>query len=705
MLTRTLQEIRTDTSSACSSTERALEKTLRCACERVLIKKNNIMQDSQDVKLLLVLMVKNESRIITRCLEAAFPFVDAILLADTGSGDDTIDLAERAVREAGKPFRCARHQWQDFGFNRTLSLQAAREYVQDELGWDMKKTFALALDADMQVRGNDLFLRDFLKLYEGSGALIQQRSGSLEYSNMRLMRLSDGWFCEGVTHEHWAGGGTSQNVPAESMWIDDVGDGGAKADKFERDERLLLGGLAKNPNCERYMFYLAQTYHCLNRDLDAIHWYKKRIKAGGWVEEIWYSHLMIARTYLRLKMPFKAETWVHLGQALQPDRIEGFLSLATHFRETSQHFKAWHYLLQAEAQTKPGESKLFLEADAYNHKRSYERSILHYYVCPDKRWEGAMCSLAYEGPTEHSVMTNLTFYAEEVAEAAWQRLEFPVPEGYASSSVAINSEGGMCVRAVSYRINDAGDYHMPSGLVETRNFSAQWHGDSKTWDAWAEAEPANADASRWRRDDYIRGLEDVRLCGSTFTATTREFSYCSTNRMVHGLFPQMTFSPVHPPREENGCEKNWLPIDDLRVIYGWHPLEIGAVQLGEDGTSNLNIETVHPTPTWFRHLRGSCPPIAVGDDLWALTHIVSPRKPRHYLHMWVILNKETLAPKAHTPPFLFRHHGIEYCLGGCILTKEDVPVFQLFVSVWDRESWCCEVPVAAFERCLRPLTP
>jgi glycosyltransferase involved in cell wall biosynthesis len=659
--------------------------------------------EAKDVNIILVLMVKNESHIIARCLESAFPFVDAILLADTGSADDTVKVAVKCADQAGKAFGTVLDPWQDFGHNRTLSLQAARKFAEEDLRWKLQVSFALVLDADMQLRGDPVFLRKFLTDFHGSGLLLQQRNGGLEYSNMRVMRLSDAWFCEGVTHEYWTGGGEARNIPAASMWIDDIGDGGAKLDKFERDERLLLAGLEKKPGCERYMFYLAQTYHCMNRDLDAIHWYKKRIFAGGWVEEIWYSHLMIARTYLRMKLPFKAELWVHLGQQIQPDRAEGLLSLVTHFRETSQHFKAWHYLLQLEALKKPQETKLFLEVDAYGHKMAYERSILQYYVYPDAKADGAMCSLSYEGPMEHSVMSNLTFYVENLRDVAWTRLDFAAPEGYASSSVAVNAEGLMCVRTVSYRINEAGDYHMPSGLVETRNFSARWLSDSRSWEDWAEVVPAEADAARWRREDYIRGLEDVRLCGDTFTATTREFSYCASNRMVHGKFPEMTFVPVRPPRDENACEKNWLPIDDHRVIYGWEPFEVGDVVLQEDGTARLITETTIATPRWFRHLRGSCPPIAVDDDCWILTHIVSPRKPRHYLHVWVVLDRFTMVPKAHTPPFRFRHQGIEYCLGGIFVLKEGVPSFQLFVSVWDRESWCCEVPVAVFKKSLRTL--
>ena len=42
---------------------------------------------------MLVLMVRNESAILERCVSAARPFVDEVLVADTGSEDSTRDIA------------------------------------------------------------------------------------------------------------------------------------------------------------------------------------------------------------------------------------------------------------------------------------------------------------------------------------------------------------------------------------------------------------------------------------------------------------------------------------------------------------------------------------------------------------------------------------------------------------------------------------
>jgi tetratricopeptide (TPR) repeat protein len=672
--------------------------------------KQRIMAEGVGVRplhVLLVLMVKNEARIIERCLEAAAPFSDAVLLADTGSTDDTVALAEAFK---GAPLKVSHHVWKNFGASRTESLQAARAYAA-ELGWQLQDTYGLVLDGDMRLRGDPAALRAFLAAGDRAvGWHLMQRNGSSEYVNVRLMRLDDGWHCVGVTHEYWGGQrGDITQVPAQVAWIDDVGDGGAKDDKFERDERLLLAGLQAEPRNERYMFYLAQTYHCLNRHEQAVEWYKKRIEAGGWYEEVWYSHYMLTCNYLRLNKLPEAELWAQKGLELVADRPEALMQLVGHLRERGEHFKAWHYLLKVEGMRRPADARLFLEPDCYTTKPAYERSILHYYVRPQAKEDGSMLCLAYEGGChEGNVLQNLIHYAERLPALTERRLEFPTPPGYKSSSVAAASDGTLCVRTVSYTITPEGHYIMPNGLVETRNFESSWCPRKRTWSGWWEALPDAASADAWRRDDYIRGLEDVRLCDGVFTATTREYSYCGANRMVHGTYPDMKFRPVRPPHGETDCEKNWLPLDCNRVLYGWHPLVIGEVREAEDrsGPSELHVLKSVDTPKWFRHLRGSAPPFLLDGQLWALAHVVAPHAPRHYLHLWVVLDAKSFRPVAYTAPFWLHHQGIEYCIGAQAWCQPDDAAprsIQLFLSVWDRETWLLELSIDECRKRLRPV--
>ena len=42
--------------------------------------------------IILLLMIKNESKIIERCIERALEHVDAVCILDTGSTDNTVEV-------------------------------------------------------------------------------------------------------------------------------------------------------------------------------------------------------------------------------------------------------------------------------------------------------------------------------------------------------------------------------------------------------------------------------------------------------------------------------------------------------------------------------------------------------------------------------------------------------------------------------------
>jgi tetratricopeptide (TPR) repeat protein len=84
----------------------------------------------------------------------------------------------------------------------------------------------------------------------------------------------------GVTHEYidTPENNTKIQLDKNVLFIRDIGDGGSKSDKTERDIRLLLDGIKEEPNNVRYYFYLANSYHDSGRFAEAINVYKKRIQ-------------------------------------------------------------------------------------------------------------------------------------------------------------------------------------------------------------------------------------------------------------------------------------------------------------------------------------------------------------------------------------------------------------------------------------------
>ena len=140
-----------------------------------------------------LLMVRDEAKILRRCVDSLRQCCDEILVVDTGSRDDTVELAEALGR------RVVRHKWKDFGANRSMSfLEASSSEELAHLTW------ALAIDADMTLRCDAPRLKDFLSESRDAGFTLIQVNSGLEYRNVRLRRLSEPWQCRGAmpTEKH-----------------------------------------------------------------------------------------------------------------------------------------------------------------------------------------------------------------------------------------------------------------------------------------------------------------------------------------------------------------------------------------------------------------------------------------------------------------------------------------------------------------------
>ena len=174
-------------------------------------------------KIILNLMIKNESKIIERCIGNSMDYVDAINILDTGSTDNTVEVCKAFLTTSGKPFRISVHPFKTFGHNRSISFDEAQKLC-EALHWNAEETYVMAVDADMVIKATPAF-KDF-KMTQNGYRMIQQH-GSLKYYNVRFLKCSYPWKCIGSTHEYWDGS-PSENVPYEVCYIDDIGDGGCK---------------------------------------------------------------------------------------------------------------------------------------------------------------------------------------------------------------------------------------------------------------------------------------------------------------------------------------------------------------------------------------------------------------------------------------------------------------------------------------------
>lgn len=76
-------------------------------------------------KICLCMIVKNESRIIERCLNSAKPIIDFVSICDTGSNDKIPEIIENWCKEHHIPGTVHHKDFKNLGYNRTLSARLA----------------------------------------------------------------------------------------------------------------------------------------------------------------------------------------------------------------------------------------------------------------------------------------------------------------------------------------------------------------------------------------------------------------------------------------------------------------------------------------------------------------------------------------------------------------------------------------------------
>ena len=77
------------------------------------------------MRICLNMIVKNESRVIERCLRSAKPFIHSWAISDTGSTDGTQDIIRRVMADV--PGELIERPWVDFAHNRNQALELAKK--------------------------------------------------------------------------------------------------------------------------------------------------------------------------------------------------------------------------------------------------------------------------------------------------------------------------------------------------------------------------------------------------------------------------------------------------------------------------------------------------------------------------------------------------------------------------------------------------
>jgi glycosyltransferase involved in cell wall biosynthesis len=283
------------------------------------------------------MIVKNEEKVIARCLESVKGIVDEIIIVDTGSTDNTIEIVKAYTH------RIFHFDWiHDFAAARNFSFQqATKEYI-------------LWLDADDVIQEADR--KKFIQLKNNLSSSID--SVSMEYQlsfddqgkavtslrRNRLVKRERQFIWIGAVHEYLEVGGSIEHANIAIQHLPIKHDINRNIGIYEAK---LKRGEVFSP---RDLFYFANECKDHEQYTRAIHNYLQFLETEkGWIEDNIRACYHISDCYHSLNNPKQEIEWVLKTFQYDRPRPEAACRLGYYFLEKQQIDQAiyWYeYALQ-----------------------------------------------------------------------------------------------------------------------------------------------------------------------------------------------------------------------------------------------------------------------------------------------------------------------------------------------------------------------
>lgn len=622
------------------------------------------------MKLCLNMIVRNEATIIERCLASVADHIACYVIADTGSTDGTQEKIREFFRLRGIEGEIVEVPFIDFSQARNAALLAAERST-------FEFDYLLLVDADMELVVTDAAFAEGLT---EPGYMAPQKAGGLYYLNVRLARRGAGARYVGPTHEYLD---LPKDTPVlRGLEFIDHACGSNRAEKFERDARLLTAALERDPDNARNVFYLAQTLFHGGKVEEAMPLYARRAKMGDFEEEAWFAALAEALCERDL-----GNTEAFLAKALgawqrRPHRGEPLYHLAAHAVKEGKHPLACLLCEEGLRLSFPSGDRLFIEPWVYDWGFDYILSISGFYD-PSRRARafGANNSLSltrrFPANVRAMAAMNVVHYLAPVSTylESWQArpIDFQPPEGWHATNPCIANAVGSAdciVRAVNYRIEfgpEGACYVTPPGEpIRTRNWLLCLSDALDTVEAVEIDRPENMPPPLY---NGIQGFEDLRIahhngeiCVSGTICETTEDGHRNMILAKIDLANGARLIDWHivEPDTPKQHEKNWAPLEwngELAYLYSFDPIRI----VSQDG------QTIYlaPSPIDASRFRGGSQLVPFEGGWLCVVHEVhvSPRSHnRTYYHRFVSFD-DFYQMRRVSPPFVFNHPRIEFCAG------------------------------------------
>ncbi len=261
------------------------------------------------MKVSAVLIAKNEAAVLARCLESVKE-ADEIIVCDTGSTDNTVEVARRYTDKVFTDY-----VWEDH-------FAKARNHALSKATGD----WVLSIDADEYLTCPFSAVRGAASLgfMAVNVKMTAERGPKQDFWFPRLFLRSPNVWWEGAIHNHISVMG--EDVGAVTITF---GYSPAHAHDPQRSLRILEKSVAENPDCVRERFYLGKEYFCRGMHDKALPMLGRYVQQSRFLAEKAEAFLTMARAYWEMRMPDDARDALAQCLIINPRFKEAVLFMAT----------------------------------------------------------------------------------------------------------------------------------------------------------------------------------------------------------------------------------------------------------------------------------------------------------------------------------------------------------------------------------------
>ena len=344
------------------------------------------------MKIATLLMVKNESKRILTTLNSLKNKITFLIVLDTGSEDNTIELIKKYCDENNIKLFLKETIFKNFEETRNELINFA-----DTFNFD----YYLLMDC------NDELKNDIPDILDKDAYLIRQEwfSGIItSYWNIRMIKANIGWKYKGKVHEYLINNNNNNIEKLKNFYLfqDRTQDDDKTYYRFNNDKIILLEEYEKDSNDPRTVFYLAQTFMCLGEKDNAEKYFKIRSNMlNGFYEERFHSFLILGTltdniSYYLLSLSICI-------------RVEPLIKISEYYRKQKNWNLSYLYCKIACELKYPEECKLFVNKNDYDYYRWHLLGIVSYYC--NQMEDGVLgCKKAIENKNLEIDKYNLKFY-------------------------------------------------------------------------------------------------------------------------------------------------------------------------------------------------------------------------------------------------------------------------------------------------------